>query len=161
MYPTDDRFTDNAQQGTPDDCFGENTRKWLLPLGAVLAAAMIFSVVTLTTTAADRIGKAKTGAPVGGRAMSVRADALGMDISALPDGRGVSVYWAYAGPARKAGLQAGDIILRFNNRKVRNLDQFRSLLSQASLHSDVTLQIIRKDKRMNFTIPGQTIPNLR
>jgi serine protease Do len=45
------------------------------------------------------------------------------------------------GPAAKAGVKTGDIILEFNGDKVGNVDQFRLKVAQAGVGSEITLVV--------------------
>jgi S1-C subfamily serine protease len=54
-------------------------------------------------------------------------------------------------PAEKAGLQAGDVIRRFNGRQVPDKVFLRSRVAELDVHSKVELAIVRNGQEMNLT----------
>ncbi|HVP57678.1 MAG TPA: Do family serine endopeptidase [bacterium] len=56
------------------------------------------------------------------------------------------------GPAAKAGVKTGDIILALNGDKVANVDQFRLKVAQAGVGKEVTLDIRRGDERKSVSV---------
>lgn len=91
---------------------------------------------------------------------------LAMEVNKLTK-RGVVIHSVYGGGrTQKAGLEVGDIIVRFNGRRVKNLEQFQSLVAQARPESDVKIQVIRNGRRIKSIIrvgegemEGVTTPN--
>jgi serine protease Do len=78
---------------------------------------------------------------------------LGIQTGALQRGatgsdtEGVIVGEVVSGsPAEEAGLQAGDIIRKFDGHEVQNLRALRTLVAQAPLDKQVELQIVRNGK---------------
>jgi serine protease Do len=64
-----------------------------------------------------------------------------------PDTAGVTVGEVVSGsPAEEAGLQAGDVIRKFDGHEVQNLRALRTLVAQAPLDKQVELQIVRNGK---------------
>ncbi len=49
-------------------------------------------------------------------------------------------------PAETAGLIKGDIVIRVNQRKVKNSSQLRNYIAEAGAWADVTLEVIREGK---------------
>ncbi|HEY3900716.1 MAG TPA: trypsin-like peptidase domain-containing protein [Chthoniobacter sp.] len=76
--------------------------------------------------------------------------------------QGVIVYEVEKGsPAEEAGLQQGDIILRFNGRDVPDKAFFRSRVAELDLNSKVELTILRGGKEQTLhAVIGETPPNL-
>lgn len=56
------------------------------------------------------------------------------------------------GPAAKAGVKTGDIILEFNGETVGNVDQFRLKVAQAGVGKDVPLTVLRDGDRKRYTV---------
>ena len=52
------------------------------------------------------------------------------------------------GPAAKAGIKRGDIIVEFNSQKVANRTQLRNLAAQAKPRSEVKIGLLRDGKKM-------------
>lgn len=92
---------------------------------------------------------------------------LAMEVGASPENRGVMVGSVYGGgKAELAGLQVGDVIVRFNNRRVKDVAGFESLVAKAKPESKVKVQVIRNGKRVKMTaqlgegeMEGVTVPN--
>jgi serine protease Do len=63
------------------------------------------------------------------------------------DTEGVTVGEVVSGsPAEQAGLQAGDVIRKFDGHEVQNLRALRTLVAQAPLDKQVELQVVRNGK---------------
>jgi S1-C subfamily serine protease len=75
---------------------------------------------------------------------------------ALPKETGVLVTSIEkASPAQQAGLQERDLIIRFNNETVSNVDDIHRLLSQQLVGKTVPLTVIRRDEKLEKQIvPG-------
>ncbi|MFZ1948337.1 MAG: Do family serine endopeptidase [bacterium] len=56
------------------------------------------------------------------------------------------------GPAARAGVKTGDIILEFNGEKVGNVDQFRLKVAQAGVGSEVPLVVLRDGDRKTIGV---------
>jgi serine protease Do len=70
-----------------------------------------------------------------------------------PDDGGVLVREVRAGtPAEKAGLKAGDVIVKVNGKTVRSLADLRTELREKSAEKSVTLGILRKGSEMSLPV---------
>jgi serine protease Do len=85
------------------------------------------------------------GEDAGGR-LGLAARALSAQEASQLGIAGGLVVERVTGPAAQAGLQAGDIVLALNNQPVRNVEQFRQLLSRAG--NRFALLIQRGDTRI-------------
>ena len=56
------------------------------------------------------------------------------------------------GPAEKAGIHIGDIIIKFNNITLNNINSFPKLVSDSPLNTKIPIQIIRKGKIINLDV---------
>jgi serine protease Do len=54
-------------------------------------------------------------------------------------------------PAAQAQLQRGDVIRKFNNREVKNINALRSMVAQTELNKNVELEIERDNKPLKVT----------
>jgi serine protease Do len=59
---------------------------------------------------------------------------------------------AHDGPAEKADLRVGDIILDANNTKVNTADDFAAILSDASAGDVLKLKVFRERKMMSLDL---------
>jgi len=56
------------------------------------------------------------------------------------------------GPADKAGIKRGDIILEFNGQKVENSVALRNMVAQADPGSSATIKLLRNGREMQVTV---------
>jgi serine protease Do len=56
-----------------------------------------------------------------------------------------------SGPAAEAGLQAQDVILRYQGKKVAGMDDFRSRVAATAPQTKVELTVLRGDKEVTLT----------
>jgi S1-C subfamily serine protease len=71
-----------------------------------------------------------------------------------PNGEGVLVRDVKAGSAaEKAGLKAGDVIVKLDDKDVRTLRDLRAELREKSDQKSVQVGVLRKGSSMNVTIP--------
>jgi len=95
--------------------------------------------------------------------MDTRTPALGINAEDLsgqlgsyfgaPDGTGILIREVRAGTAAaKAGLQAGDVIVKVDGKPVRTLADLRVVLRDKSDQKSVALGIIRKSAEMSVTV---------
>ena len=77
---------------------------------------------------------------------------LARDLGA-PDTQGV-VVWRIdqRSAAARAGIEPGDIIVRFNNEPVEDASDYARLLSDAPIGSTAILGIIRAGQRFGFEV---------
>ena len=69
------------------------------------------------------------------------------------------------GPADKAGLMTGDIILKYNNKEIDNSAQLRSMVAETKPNTVVPITILRNDKEQVLDVkigkrPNKTTLNL-
>jgi serine protease Do len=57
------------------------------------------------------------------------------------------------GPADKAGVKVGDIVLTLNRRTMRNARQLEADIFRSPMRQQVTLSILRDKKEMNIDVP--------
>jgi len=68
------------------------------------------------------------------------------------DTEGVAVADVMPGsPAAQAGVQPGDVILKFDGRDVKNLGALRTFVAQTPLNKQVQLEIVRNGKPLKVT----------
>jgi serine protease Do len=71
----------------------------------------------------------------------------------IPDERGVVIFSvAPGGPAEKAGIQTGDVILAFDGETVDRDDRLKWLASVAGAGREVTLRIEREAKVFDLKV---------
>ena len=71
----------------------------------------------------------------------------------LPDAKGALVSQVNKdSPAEKAGLRAGDVIVRFNGRGVGDTGQLRNLVAAAAPGSSARIVVMRNGKEHTFTV---------
>ena len=62
------------------------------------------------------------------------------------------------GPAEKAGLRAGDVIVEFAGRKVVNIQDYQDALVGAKPGQPVEVAVERGGEKLTFTITPTTRP---
>ncbi len=65
-------------------------------------------------------------------------------------------YVADSSIARKAGLEAGDRVLRINGKTVSNWDDILNDLYIESLSNDISIAVMRKDREVTLDVPRAT-----
>ncbi len=178
MYPMHkDNEATIGEERTPDDCFAEKARNWLWLLVVGVAAVTIYAIAAFSGR--NAVGSSTAGtSPQYGQVRNVAFGPqnayrgrtpireLDMEVTASVHEPGVIIHTIYGGGrAERAGLQPGDIICRFNGRKVRDVRQFQALVVRANPRSSIRIQIIRNQKRMNAAVwigdagmPGTGVP---
>jgi len=56
------------------------------------------------------------------------------------------------GPAARAGLQAGDIVIEFDGRAVDGIDALHHLLDAERIGRVVSVTVLRRDQRHEFAV---------
>ena len=75
----------------------------------------------------------------------------------LPEARGVEIKSVDAdGPAAKAGLKEGDVVLEYNGQRVEGTEQFVRLVRETPPGRQVRLEISRDGKKDNITLTTGT-----
>ena len=88
--------------------------------------------------------------------LGVRIQTVGEDMVeslGLDRARGALVADVTAtGPAEAAGIQAGDVITKFDNRPVEQMRDLPRLVAEMPVGKSVTVEVIRKGKPQEFTV---------
>jgi len=93
-----------------------------------------------------------------GVALEPLSDDLATSLGA-PKGRGVIVKRVLpGGPAEKAGLQPNDVILRFGDSSVEDLQHFQRLVLDAPVDRPVSLRVLRQGKEVAVSITVAEAP---
>jgi len=95
-----------------------------------------------------RVVRSYIGIYQGAMVDQMMAQALGLDVNygvvvgeVVPDG-----------PADKAGLEEGDVLLSLNGRPIRNWDQFRFAIASTDPGTEVEFEVFRDDERQTVTL---------
>jgi serine protease Do len=56
------------------------------------------------------------------------------------------------GPAAKAGIQRGDVIVEFNGYKVKNMKQLPKIVAQTTPNTDVNVVVVRDGKSVTLNV---------
>ncbi|MGO9614375.1 MAG: DegQ family serine endoprotease [Dissulfurispiraceae bacterium] len=62
------------------------------------------------------------------------------------------------GPASKAGIMRGDIILEFDGKKVKDVGALRNMVAQSKIGSQVKLKVQRGDRELMVTVAIMELP---
>jgi serine protease Do len=57
-----------------------------------------------------------------------------------------------SGPAKKAGLKMGDVVIRFDGKEVKDFYDLPRILSDDLVGKEITLAVLREEKRVELTI---------
>ena len=66
---------------------------------------------------------------------------------------------ARGGPAQRAGIMRGDIIMEYNGKKVQDVGLLRNVVAQSKVGSQVPVKILRRDKEMAITATVVELPS--
>jgi len=66
------------------------------------------------------------------------------------------------GPSKKAGIEAGDVILKFNNEEIIKMSDLPRVVAEADVGSTASLEVWRKNKKLNIEVvlgelPGEVV----
>ncbi|MEA1973684.1 MAG: Do family serine endopeptidase [Candidatus Cloacimonadota bacterium] len=61
-------------------------------------------------------------------------------------------------PAEKCGLQKGDVIIEFDNQRIKNVSHFRLTVSTASLKQKIPIEIVRNGKNKELKVTLEEFP---
>ena len=56
------------------------------------------------------------------------------------------------GPAEKAGIEAGDVIVEFDGRAVNQMRDLPRIVAETEVGRQVPVKVLRKGKEMAFTV---------
>ncbi len=92
---------------------------------------------------------------------------LALEVGASEGKASVVIQSVYiGGNAEKAGLKAGDRILRFNGRNLKNVRQFESVVARAKPEAEVKIEVLRKTEKIKTLVmvgegemEGATLPS--
>ena len=62
------------------------------------------------------------------------------------------------GPAQRAGIMRGDIIMEYNGKKVHDVGLLRNVVAQSKVDSQVSVKILRRDKELAVTATVVELP---
>lgn len=89
------------------------------------------------------------------------AHAFGADISADIFGGVLVSDVARGGPAHRAGIKRGDIILEFGGKRVKNAAALRNMAAQSKIGSQVEIKLLRQKKEMTVRATIAELPSER
>jgi len=62
-------------------------------------------------------------------------------------------------PAEKAGLEIGDVIIRFAGNRVKNSAQLRKVVAEARPGAGAVVEVLRNGRRQSFSVTiGESAP---
>ena len=178
MYHTHKKPAANADDKTISrDCFIEKTRKWLLAIIIFVSVSIVYAIAASVQGSGDSIiVRAVQSVPQGGQFQNtalggipvkhVLIKELALEVGASQGKASVIIQTVYAGGnAEKAGLKAGDSIVQFNGRNIKNVKQFESTVAMARPEADIKIQVIRNNKKIKLIVfvgegemEGVTVP---
>jgi aminopeptidase YwaD len=123
------------------------------PDGIVKISSMVADAAIRLSTAKERpkfVKVKETARPAGPGGFRVRLGTIpdysggveGVLISGVQEG----------GPAQKGGMLGGDIIVEFDGKSVRNVEEYTAVLSTAEPNVPVKIVVLRKKERVTLTV---------
>jgi S1-C subfamily serine protease len=92
--------------------------------------------------------------------LGIEGDAVGQQLGeyfGVPGGEGVLVRSVVAGsPADKAGVKAGDVIVKIENESVKDTGDIRSAVRERRNKASYPITVIRNKKEMTLTVKPET-----
>jgi S1-C subfamily serine protease len=102
-----------------------------------------------------RVSRAHLG--IGGQVVEISRQAI--RIHQLSGSRGVQVVGVqYQGPAGRAGLRDGDIIVEFGKIRVESIDDLHRLLSSEVIGAESILTLLRMERKIFLPVVPQELP---
>jgi serine protease Do len=139
------------------EAIGMNTA--INPLGQGIGFAIPINLVRRVTDEIIRSGKVSWGY-LGILPQSITqdlAEALGVEAR-----EGILVAEVVEdGPADKAGIERGDIIVEFNGQRARAVDEFRLNVAQAGVGAEVEVEVLRDGDTRNLVVTLDERPTRR
>jgi Zn-dependent M28 family amino/carboxypeptidase len=113
--------------------------------------ALVYNTAATLINAPERPKYIKVQAP------KMSAGIGGVSLGTLPDyayeGKGMRINDTRAGgPADKAGLKSGDIIIKLSDKSVENIYDFMNVLRQCQPGIETTVRVIRSEKEIDIKI---------
>ena len=146
----------------------QGNRQWalLLLVGAVIVigAVVLQGIATAASpeAAAQRAEERPVQAGVfdmlsgAGSRIGVRVDDVKSGAIGMPD-EGASVQTVYdQGPAADAGLQEGDVVVEFDEERVRGASQLSRLVRETPAGREVTAVVVRDGQRVRLNVTPET-----
>ncbi len=107
-------------------------------------------------TVRDLLPQLKEGKVVRGRiGVSINPRPLTQDYAeslGLPNTNGAEVQSVQAGPARTAGMKAGDVIVEFNGKPVKNYNELVRTVTSTAPGTTVPVKVIRDKKPITLNV---------
>lgn len=100
----------------------------------------------------DLVNKGKVIKSYIGVALQPLNDELAQYFGAPNTDGAVIAYLSPGGPAEKAGLEQGDIILEINKKKVKSVDEVSSIVNNTKIGGSLVLQILRDQETRYVTV---------
>lgn len=127
-----------------------------LGIGFAIPSEMVASVVAAEKSGADNASVARPWIGVKGQAVTADiAESLELE---LP--RGVLVSKLHkSSPAKKAGLQVGDVIVSINDRQINDAAEMKFRLATVPIGQSANLGVLRKGKEMQLNMVAMTAPD--
>ena len=82
-----------------------------------------------------------------------------LGISMVPHTDGIRVTsFANPSPAKQAGMEAGDIIIKYNGQETREMRKFRFLIAESIVGEEVIFTVIRRGERKELSVKIGRMP---